>query len=129
MASLLSSNPMLGEELVEDITRKAAGVFLWVRLVVRSLWQGLMNGDSLKDLQKRLQEIPAEVEEFYHTMLDKMSPMYRRDAARLFSILAHATEKWLLPVSLLQLSFAMDETLETAVKKSTKSIQLEEKSK
>jgi hypothetical protein len=33
-------------DLVEEITRKAQGVFLWVFLVVRSLQNGMSNGDS-----------------------------------------------------------------------------------
>lgn len=45
--------------LVLDIVDRAQGVFLWVYLVVRSLRQGMGNGDSVATLQLRLKELPA----------------------------------------------------------------------
>ena len=51
----------LGTELVV----KARGVFLWVRLVVDEIIEGLTDGKTLEELQQLLSEIPEELEDLY----------------------------------------------------------------
>ena len=51
--------------LVGDIIGKANGVFLWVRLVVDELIEGLSEGDSLEELKRSLGEIPTELGDLY----------------------------------------------------------------
>jgi hypothetical protein len=57
-AQLQSYNAAKAEVLIEDVTQKASGVFLWVRLVVKSLLEGLRDGDTVEDLRSRLLLIP-----------------------------------------------------------------------
>ena len=54
-----------GDQLLEDIAQKSAGVFLWVHLVVKSLLGGLSNGDRVSDLQRRLSFLPPDLERLY----------------------------------------------------------------
>jgi len=63
-------------ELVQSIVAQADGVFLWVFLVVRSLLQGLLNGDRVSDLEKRLSRIPKTLEAFFQQMLDSVDEEY-----------------------------------------------------
>jgi hypothetical protein len=56
---------MQGPALVEEIVEKANEVFLWVKLVVQSLLAGLGNRDSITDLQRRLRELPSDLEKLY----------------------------------------------------------------
>ena len=51
-------------DLVNAVVRKASGVFLWVRLVVTSLGEGLRDRDRLSELQARVSEIPQDLEGF-----------------------------------------------------------------
>ena len=51
--------------LIGRIVIKAEGVFLWVRLVVDELIEGLCEGDSIEELQVLLSTIPTELSEFY----------------------------------------------------------------
>ncbi|KAK0667169.1 hypothetical protein QBC41DRAFT_348200 [Cercophora samala] len=78
------------EDLVNDITEKAQGVFLWVFLVTRSLHQGLVNGDTMTDLQKRLETLPTELEAFFKHMIDLIEPFYHQKMARILQIATNA---------------------------------------
>ena len=51
--------------LIADVIERAEGVFLWVRLVVDELIEGICEGDSIKELQDLLSGIPSELEELY----------------------------------------------------------------
>ena len=65
---------------------KASGVFLWVVLVVRSLLRGLRNRDTIKDLRKRLEELPFGLAALYTHMLGHVEPLYKEQSSRAFQI-------------------------------------------
>lgn len=50
-------------QLIENVCLKSSGVFLWVSLVTRSLLEGLSEGENLSSLQKRLDDLPPELED------------------------------------------------------------------
>ncbi|RYP43877.1 hypothetical protein DL768_009604 [Monosporascus sp. mg162] len=115
--------PENAEELVNDVTAKASGVFLWVILAVDSLIQGLADGDRIEDLRRRLDELPAELEELFRKMLHGLEGRYFTDAARLFRIHRASKEPRLgfsqgLP--LLALAFAEELTFDSATKRPVK---------
>ncbi|KAF2009483.1 hypothetical protein BU24DRAFT_379902, partial [Aaosphaeria arxii CBS 175.79] len=95
-----------------QIAKKSRGVFLWVRLVVESLLQGLMNSDRLSDLQKRLDLIPSDLDGFYASILDHLDPFYFEHASQLFQILREAQGS----LSLLDFSLADEEDPDAAIK-------------
>ena len=51
--------------LVTELVVKARGVFLWVRLVVDEIVEGLTDGKTLEELRQLLSEIPEELEDLY----------------------------------------------------------------
>ncbi|KIX99771.1 uncharacterized protein Z520_04407 [Fonsecaea multimorphosa CBS 102226] len=107
MQHLLKTQPLKATVLVEELVAKASGVFLWVRLVVKSLLDGLRNDDQVSDLLVRLRLIPPDLENLYKHMLGKMSPLYREQAAQLFQIIQYSRELWVnRPVKTLLLSYA-----------------------
>jgi len=73
-------------DLVQDIGERAEGVFLWVRLVVRSLRNGISNKDSIPLLQERLRAIPSDLEEFFEQILASVEDIYRSRMAATFII-------------------------------------------
>lgn len=91
--------------LVEEIAKKASGVWLWVHLVVQSLLDGLTNSDKLSDLEKRLRSIPTGLEDLYQKMLNSIDDFYLESASQLFQVVFGAQS----PPSLLGLSFADEE--------------------
>lgn len=78
MQRLLRLYPKESQALMEEIVEASAGVFLWVRLVVQSLMEGLMNRDGVADLQQRLRDLPIDLDELYRVMLKRVPDAYRR---------------------------------------------------
>ena len=97
--------PGYASELLKDIAQKSSGVFLWVNLVVHSLLAGLVNGDRISDLQRRLNFLPPDLENLYEKMLNSLDPFYLEHASQIFQHVRAASE----PPSLLCLSFADEE--------------------
>ncbi|KAK8251181.1 hypothetical protein HDK77DRAFT_440374 [Phyllosticta capitalensis] len=74
------------EEIVDEITFKAEGVFLWVFLVVRMLLDGPEEGASFGDLQKKLDSYPTELDDLYHRIYQSIKPEFRVDTARMLKM-------------------------------------------
>ncbi|KAI4950203.1 hypothetical protein J4E91_004859 [Alternaria rosae] len=76
--------PNLFDDLIHDIGERAQGVFLWVRLVVKSLRNGMINEDPVSLLQERLRAIPSDLEEFFEHILGSVERIYRSRMAGTF---------------------------------------------
>lgn len=87
MVHLTADHNKEAKALVEEIVSSASGVFLWVKLVVRSLLGGLQNGDKIGDLQSRLQDLPRDLEALFTHMLSAVPARYKPQAACIFQIL------------------------------------------
>jgi hypothetical protein len=72
---LANVQPTEARALLDEIIEKADGVFLWVKLVVRSLLDGLRNRDELADLQIRLRLLPRELKPLYVRLLELIDPV------------------------------------------------------
>jgi hypothetical protein len=55
--------------ILDDITSKADGVFLWVKLVLDELWQPLCNGMPVEEARTKLSELPTGLPAFYERMV------------------------------------------------------------
>ena len=88
----LQAYPKQIPDFYSSIIEKAEGVFLWVRLVVRSLIRGLQDGDELSDLQKKVDELPKDLERLYMHMLDRIEPKYWERSSKIFGIVGAASE-------------------------------------
>jgi hypothetical protein len=78
--------PEASTVIISPIVQKARGVFLWVILVVEELLRGLRDGDSLVKLQRTIEEIPADLDEYFMRMLQSIPLNYRREASALLQI-------------------------------------------
>ncbi|MCJ1431082.1 hypothetical protein MMC27_000432 [Xylographa pallens] len=87
MMKLIRKDPERAPQLVNEITEKASGVFLWVVLVVKSLLNGLRNHDKIQDLQSRLLLLPADLEALYKHMLGHIDPLYRFQRSQFLQIM------------------------------------------
>ncbi|KAI0405266.1 hypothetical protein F4802DRAFT_190772 [Xylaria palmicola] len=87
---LSARNREAAKDLVSQITTRAQGVFLWVYLVVRSLVRGLINADTIRDLQRRVDEVPQQLEDFFDRILASIDHFYQSRTAKVFLVLAHA---------------------------------------
>ena len=88
--------------ILDSIAVKAQGVFLWVRLVVKTLINGLRVDDSLDQLRTRVDSMPSDIEALYARMLANIEEAHRKEAAFLFSMALRG-----LTQSLLDVTFAL----------------------
>jgi hypothetical protein len=116
-AKLIRENLKGAENLVVEIVSKANGVFLWVKLIVVSLLNGMTNHDDVSDLQNRLRALPTELERLYSHLLSHIEPpFYLEQASKIFQLVRAAREMETnspldaslksKPLTILQLSFA-----------------------
>lgn len=68
-------------KIIDDIVRKADGVFLWVELAVKDQIRGIKEEDSLEQLRERLSILPSTLEDLYAHMLDRIQKVHRKEAA------------------------------------------------
>ncbi|OTA91507.1 hypothetical protein M434DRAFT_13110 [Hypoxylon sp. CO27-5] len=77
------------QRILETLVDKAEGVFLWVRLAVRSLIRGLEKGDTMEEVHQRLDEMPNELSKLYSDMWARMNAdtkLYKETAASYFNL-------------------------------------------
>jgi hypothetical protein len=110
-SKLQTLQPEFASQLIESIISKASGVFLWVNLVVASLLAGMSYGDRIPDLQKRLDQLPPDLEELYDKLLRSLDPFYLEHATQLLIIMEASKDQ--LPLILF--SFADEESVESVV--------------
>lgn len=103
---LVYDTPQLAD-LVEGVTKKAQGVFLWIYLVVRSLSEGLTNGDSILTLKERVKRLPADLEGFFKHILSSVDSIYHGQMVQTFRVAMAAPAP--LPLMLYSL---LDELME-----------------
>ena len=102
---LKALEPEYAGTLLDAIIQKAAGVFLWVNLVVYSLLAGLSNADRVADLKRRLDYLPPDLEHLYDKMLNDLDSFYFEHASQYFRLIRASQE----PLTLLRMFFADEE--------------------
>jgi hypothetical protein len=83
---LRQCDPENTDKLVEDVVSRADGVFLWVQLVIKTLVEGLRDGDEISHLRSRLARLPFDLSNLYEHMLHRIESEYREDSAKIFQI-------------------------------------------
>lgn len=81
---------------IDMIVKKALGVFLWVRLVVRDQLEGIANGDDTEQLRERLLLLSTEIEDLYGHMLNGIQKIYRKEVAQSIRLVLDVKGEWSL---------------------------------
>jgi hypothetical protein len=77
--------------LVEQVVQKSEGVFLWARLVVCSLLEGMIRRDKEDVLKYKLDVLPPDINGLYPELLSTLSPDDRVRAEKMMLLTAHNT--------------------------------------
>jgi hypothetical protein len=56
-------------KLLEDVTAKAEGVFIWVHVVVNQLCERVEAGQTMSQLQWHVDQFPADLDDFLHDLV------------------------------------------------------------
>lgn len=75
------------KRLVASVLDKASGVFLWVRMVTEVVLTGMDAGETVKELNERVDELPPDLCDLYQGIWNKLDPKDRTTVARLLRIL------------------------------------------
>ncbi|KAI9690641.1 MAG: hypothetical protein M1820_009948 [Bogoriella megaspora] len=87
-----SGNKPFGQ-LIRSVPLTSDGVFLWVYLVVRQLKKGIVNGDTLDQLEERFQRLPPDLSKLYQKLWLRHGDdenLYRADAALCMNLVLDA---------------------------------------
>jgi len=115
-----AEGPTAAESLGLNIAEKAQGVFLWVYLVVRSLLDGLTGGERHVDLQRRLDDLPPDLEALFDKLLWRPEHKSKLESASEILQLERASSNLLTLRELIYAidyddNFALDESLQVQV--------------
>lgn len=75
-------------DLTDSIVSMADGVFLWARLVTRSVLEGIKHDDSKKALRERVEQAPKDLNKLFAKMLDTVGDVARRRSDAMLLITA-----------------------------------------
>jgi energy-coupling factor transporter ATP-binding protein EcfA2 len=75
--------------LLNNIVDMSDGVFLWARLVVRSLVSGITHSDSPRDLHERLENTPKDLNGLFRKMLDGVDHAVRKRSDKMLLVAIH----------------------------------------
>lgn len=89
-AALLSPESL--EALTEQITSKAQGVFIWVRLVVDQLTKDILDGTPHQILTRKVAELPEELKDLYNHTLSRIEPTYATETHIMLQIVLSSFE-------------------------------------
>jgi hypothetical protein len=108
MSYINQSQRYNGNDLIQDVVKKASGVFIWVRLAVLDLVEGFTQGDDLEELQRRLSDLPPDLETFYSRILDRIDHKYISETVMYFALVtASETPNFEFPLSLIRFGLAL----------------------
>lgn len=77
-------------QLAEEISTKANGVFLWARFAIEELRDGWSAGLEMVELQRRLENVPKELEDIYARIISKFEPGQKQKAAHMLQLVCYA---------------------------------------
>ena len=92
-------------------------MFLWVRLVVRQLLKGLRDGDGIRALSKKVEEIPADLDNYFMRLMESIEPQNRKEASEVLQLALYDEDEFISLHSnnLLDFSFIEEENPQFAL--------------
>jgi hypothetical protein len=91
-------------EIRDEISKRARGVFLWVKLVIDELSAALFDGETVPVLMATLSELPLELSDYYRRILDRVPHEKRVILQRMLEILLGNTSQ----TTLIELAIAIN---------------------
>ena len=82
------------QRMIEEIVKRADGVFLWVVVAVRNIRQGLCDIVDLSELEKEIDDLPVEIEGLYMQIFRRIKPSYQPAVAKIFQIVMFNADAW-----------------------------------
>lgn len=72
------------KKLIQHLTEKSQGIFLWAELMTKDIITGARNADTFSELEQRLNRTPDTIDGLYQHMLERLDKSYLREATTYF---------------------------------------------
>ena len=92
------------DQLTSEITQKANGVFIWVRIVMDELIERFIDGSTILQLRNVLSTMPEELKDLYYRAVSKTKAEYALESYVMIQLILCAK----VPLSLTDLLAAID---------------------
>ncbi len=113
LQSLLSSQARTNSYLIDQVVKRAEGVFLWARLAVQALLNGVDQYDTVQEIDRRLSTMPPDVENLYEHLWNSFAqdePIYKETTMLWFETFFYPPAQ--LDFSLVDFALAVKPTLQ-----------------
>ncbi|CZR43999.1 uncharacterized protein FPRO_13807 [Fusarium proliferatum ET1] len=86
-----------------NLVDKSDGVFLWLKLILQDIEDGLLSGDRLSQLQNKVDTLPTELNDLFQHLLNSIHPSDRKEAYLILAVALECPPDWpILRVSFLE---------------------------
>ncbi|KAK0512960.1 hypothetical protein JMJ35_004977 [Cladonia borealis] len=100
------------QELTVEITQRANGVFIWVRIVIEELIERFLDGSTISQLGEILSAMPEELKDLYRRTLSKVKPEYELESYVMTQIVLCARNTQTLKSLLVATDIALERKVE-----------------
>ncbi|KAI0537254.1 hypothetical protein GGR58DRAFT_353751 [Xylaria digitata] len=83
---LVASNPDPCQHILNEISKRASGVWLWVFLVTNDIVKEADKNEGLATLRKIVDEFPSDLYEYFENMINKIPKLHREEMAQNFLV-------------------------------------------
>ncbi|KAG9495663.1 hypothetical protein J7337_012217 [Fusarium musae] len=69
-----------------SLVKKSDGVFLWLKLILRDIEDGLLSGDRLPQLENKVNFLPTELNDLFQHLFNVIHPSDRKEAYLMLAV-------------------------------------------
>ncbi|KAG5811661.1 hypothetical protein H9Q74_004546 [Fusarium xylarioides] len=77
-----------------SLVEKSDGVFLWLKLILHDIEDGLLSGDKLSQLQNKVNSLPTELDGLFQHLLNSIHPCDRKEAYLILAVALECPPEW-----------------------------------
>ncbi|KAF5630080.1 hypothetical protein F52700_7438 [Fusarium sp. NRRL 52700] len=77
-----------------NIVDRSDGVFLWLKLILQDIEDGLLSGDRLSQLENKVKALPTELNDLFQHLLNSIHPCDRKEAYLILSVALEGPPDW-----------------------------------
>ncbi|KAG4261540.1 hypothetical protein FPRO03_11557 [Fusarium proliferatum] len=77
-----------------DLVAKSDGVFLWLKLILQDIEDGLLSGDRLSQLENKVNALPTELNDLFQHLLNSIHPCDRIEAYLILTVALECPPDW-----------------------------------
>ncbi|KAF5692443.1 hypothetical protein FDENT_2965 [Fusarium denticulatum] len=77
-----------------NLVDRSDGVFLWLKLILQDIEDGLLSGDRLSQLQNKVNALPTELNDLFQHLLSSIHPCDRKEAYLILAVALECPPDW-----------------------------------